>query len=60
MITTFKTGGITSPSSSTVSTGKSGNKIIGVLIVAGLAFLGWRYIIKPELDKRKNDQNGNK
>lgn len=47
MITVFDTA--TAP-----ATGKKGsNTLLVVLVLGVLAYLGWRYVIKPEMDKKK-------
>jgi Tfp pilus assembly protein PilO len=50
MITKFDTSG------GSGSTSKSGNALIYILVAGVVAFLGYKYIIKPEMDKRKAEE----
>lgn len=50
MITNFNT-----PSAS-ASTGKGSNTLVYLIIGAVVLYLGYRYIIKPEMDKKKQEE----
>lgn len=53
MVTSFNT-----PAASGGAGAKEGggNTIITLVVVAGLAYLAYRFLIKPELDRRKAEQ----
>lgn len=50
MITKFDTSG------GAGSTSNSGNAIIYLIVAGVVAYLGYKYLIKPEMDKRKAEQ----
>ncbi len=60
MIKKFDTGSFTpAPTSGTPSTGASTGsmkKVIIVLAVVGVAYLGYKYVVKPMLDKQKDEK----
>ena len=60
MIKKFDTGSVaTAPISGTPSTGGSTGstkKIIVFLAVIGVAYLGYKYVVKPMLDKNKEEK----
>ncbi len=55
MITTFQTpASVTAPA----ATGNGGKTLLTIAIIGVLAYLGYRYIIKPSLDKKKEQTEG--
>lgn len=60
MIKKFDTGSFTpAPSSGTPTTGGSTGsikKVILVIALVGVAYLGYKYVVKPMLDKKKEEQ----
>ena len=44
----------TTSAPSTTSKGGGSNTLIWIVIGAGLLYVGYKYIIKPELDKNKD------
>lgn len=53
MITTFDTSGAGSAPSG--SKGGS-NKLILIVVAAGALYLGYKFVVKPYLDKRNNNE----
>lgn len=57
MIKKFDTGFTgTSSAAGTASTGSSSNKLILAVFVLGGLYLGYRYILKPMMDKNKEEK----
>lgn len=55
MIAKFETG---SPAAQTApGTGKGMNTLVILAVVAVVAYLGYKYVIKPEVDKQKEEAN---
>lgn len=53
MITKFNTTTISTPSAS----GKSSNTMIYIIVGAVALYLGYKYVIKPQMEKEKNSTN---
>lgn len=62
MIKKFDTGGFSAPSSGTTATSVSGSgsgsmkKVIMVVALIGVAYLGYKFVVKPMLDKKKDEK----
>jgi hypothetical protein len=58
MIKKFDTGGFSAPNSGTTATGGSGSmkKVIMFVALIGVAYLGYKFVVKPMLDKNKDDK----
>jgi hypothetical protein len=61
MIKTFETNfGSTAPAGGstggTTTTGNGGNTIVKALLVVGALYLGYKFIVKPMLDKKKAEE----
>ena len=60
MIKKFDTGSFTpAPNTGTPSTGGSTGsmkKVIVLIAVVGIAYLGYKYVVKPMLDKKKDEK----
>lgn len=56
MITKFNTPAISVPAN--VTSGKSSNTLLYVLIGGALVYLGWKYLIKPKQEEKANKEQG--
>lgn len=60
MIKKFDTGGFSAPNSGTTATSGSGSgsmkKVIMVVALIGVAYLGYKFVVKPMLDKKKEEK----